>query len=120
MPSPANVPALGLITSGEAVGDDLSGSGDDEAAPSSSSGDRLPVAKDPHDFLGFWDPGNLDAIPWSDLSYNDDSNFSAKRSYHAAAILVFYVDALREKHPDFAIGFMLPMMRDGRRISSGR
>ena len=118
VPSAANVPALGLITSGEGLGDDLSG--DDEAAPSSSSGDRLRVAKDPHDFLGFWDPGNLDAILWSDLSYNDDSNFTAKWSYHAAAILVFYVDALREKHPDFAIGFMLPMMRDGRRISSGR
>ena len=76
MPSPANVPALGLITSGEGVGDYLSG--DDEAAPSSSSGespgDRLRVAKDAHDFLGFWDPGNLDAIPWSDLSYNDDSS----------------------------------------------
>ena len=60
VPSPANVPAFGLITSGEGVGDDLSG--DDEAAPSSSSGDSLRVAKDPHDFLGFWDPGNLNAI----------------------------------------------------------
>ena len=99
MPSPANVPALGLITSGEGVGDNFSG--DDEAVPSSSSGDSLRVAKDPHDFLGFWDPGNLNAIPWNDLSYDDDSNFTAKRSYHAAAILVFYVNALREKHPDF-------------------
>jgi hypothetical protein len=90
VPSPANVPALGLIRSGEGVGDDLS---DDEVGTQ--------VAKDPHDFLGFWDPGNLDAIPWSDLSYDDDSDFTAKRSYHAAAILVFYVDALREKHPDF-------------------
>ena len=35
VPSPANVPALGLITSGEGVGDHLSG--DDEAAPSSSA-----------------------------------------------------------------------------------
>jgi len=94
-PPPANVPALGLIASGQGVDDDLSEG--DEA----TSGNRLRVAKDPHDFLGFWDPGNLDAIPWSDLSYDDDSNFTAKRSYHAAAIFVFYADALREKHPDF-------------------
>jgi hypothetical protein len=51
--------------------------------------------------MGFWDPGNLDSIPWSDLSYDDDLNFTAKRSYHAAAILVFYADAVREKQPDF-------------------
>ena len=50
VPSPANLPALGLIRSGEGVGDDKSG--EDEAAPSSSSG-GLRVAKDPHDFLGF-------------------------------------------------------------------
>jgi hypothetical protein len=96
-------PLVGTISSGEAAEAADASASDGEGAqhlPPSKEAPRLQVAKDPHDFLSSWDPGNLESIPWDDLSYDDDANFTAKRSYHAAAIFVFYSDALQLNHPD--------------------
>jgi hypothetical protein len=97
-------PLVGTIRSGEAAAAADESASDSEGAqplPPSKEAPRLQVAKDPYDFMFFWDPGNPESIPWDDLSYDDDANFTAKRSYHAAAIFVFYSDALQLNHPDF-------------------
>ena len=69
-------PMIGLIRYGEAAADE---SASDESAREPPKA-REP--KDPHDFKSFWDPGDLEAIPWDDLSYDADANFTAKRSHH--------------------------------------
>ena len=109
LPRPVN-PMMGLIRSGEAADESASESEEATEQPLTKRGSLASRAreppkarepKDPHDFKGFWDPGDLEAIPWDDLSYDTDANFTAKRSFHAAAIFVFYSDELQANHPDF-------------------
>jgi hypothetical protein len=84
-----------------AGGEDASGGGEDANGGGGGGRRAAPAASvNIYDFLESWDPSRPDDIPWAHMSLSEDSNFTQQRSYHAVAIMFFYIDALAEKFPE--------------------
>ena len=94
------------FTDNEIVPDQTSASGSASQPPPATeaegyANDRSPSpqrAPDPLNIVS-WDPCNLEAIPWDQLVYSPDVEFTNNRSYHAAAILFFFHPELPLKYP---------------------